>query len=166
MGFANHRMDNKQEEEVCRVISAIELSNYVIQKANEAGCSITHLKLQKILYYIQGTYLAETGDPLFEEPIEAWTYGPVIRDVYVHFVSNGALSLHVDPHVEIPKLGISDRMIVDRVLEDKLKYTASELVGATHHEMPWKEHAQEVKKGDKPIILNDSIRKYFLRNNA
>ena len=39
---------------------------------------ISNLKLQKLLYYAQGTFLAVTGFPLFDDAIEAWTHGPVV----------------------------------------------------------------------------------------
>ncbi|MDV3167148.1 MAG: Panacea domain-containing protein [Vigna little leaf phytoplasma] len=35
-----------------------------------------------MLYYAQGYYLAKYNQVLFEEPIEAWPYGPVISAVY------------------------------------------------------------------------------------
>ena len=39
--------------------------------------AITHLKLQKLLYFCYGCYLARTGEELFAEPLEAWPKGPV-----------------------------------------------------------------------------------------
>lgn len=47
--------------------------------------NLTHLKLQKLIYFAQGIHLAFTGKPLFNEKIEAWEHGPVIRKVYDSF---------------------------------------------------------------------------------
>ena len=38
----------------------------------EVGDSITHLKLQKLIYYAQAWSLALKGKTLFEEEIQAW----------------------------------------------------------------------------------------------
>lgn len=43
---------------------------------------ISHLKLQKLLYYAQGVYLAITGKQLFNENLMAWEHGPVVVEVY------------------------------------------------------------------------------------
>ena len=41
----------------------------------EVGDVMTNLKLQKLLYYMQGFHLAVFDTPLFDEDIEAWQYG-------------------------------------------------------------------------------------------
>ena len=68
-----------------------QVANWLIEKANNAdnGDSITNLKLQKLLYYMQGYYLAVFGKPLFEEDIEAWQYGPVVPKSYDKFSTYG-----------------------------------------------------------------------------
>ncbi|MDR1313648.1 MAG: DUF4065 domain-containing protein [Deltaproteobacteria bacterium] len=62
--------------------SAIAVANWFIGKNREEPSGLTHLKLQKMLYFAQGWHLAYFNVPLFEDPIEAWKYGPVIRSVY------------------------------------------------------------------------------------
>jgi len=51
---------------------------------------ISNLKLQKLLYYAQGIHLALYGKPLFNDPIEAWQYGPVVDSVYQTYKTNGS----------------------------------------------------------------------------
>src|SRR5918998_6608397 len=46
------------------------------------GGDIANLKVQKLLYYAQGHYLAMFGRPLFDDPVQAWSRGPVMKDVY------------------------------------------------------------------------------------
>ena len=67
--------------------SAETIANWFLSNIDrESGDSITHLKLQKLLYYAQAWYMVLTeneSEPiLFEEKIEAWTHGPVVREVY------------------------------------------------------------------------------------
>lgn len=143
------------------MISAIDLSVYVVYEACQRGISITQLKLQKILYYIQGKYLALYHRPLFRENIEAWAYGPVVREVYVKYVSKGALPLKLDVSDPIPQLNTLEKRCIDSVLDEKLQYSASALVRMTHAESPWAEHADEVRKGEKPIIALDRLYHFF-----
>lgn len=48
----------------------------------DSGDSITHLKLQKLVYYAQAWNLAHFGEPLFDEELKAWTHGPVAPSVW------------------------------------------------------------------------------------
>ena len=43
------------------------------------------MKLQKLLYFCHGEYLARTGEDLISDPFEAWGYGCVVRVVYHAF---------------------------------------------------------------------------------
>lgn len=146
-----------------QVIRAIDLARYVISQANYSGYSVTHLKLQKLLYYIQGKYLAKNHTPLFIEQIEAWPYGPVVPDVYYAYVSNGALNLQSEgrPIDCEPNWTERDRIFVDKVLEEKLPFSPSALVRATHREDPWLQHKDEVECGERPIISTRSMERFF-----
>ena len=42
------------------------------QAVSNQGDLMTNLRLQKLLYFAQGWYLARYGKPLFQEEIEAW----------------------------------------------------------------------------------------------
>ena len=44
---------------------------------------MTHLKLQKLVYFAQGAPLHYVGEPLFHEPMKAWIHGPVCPDLYM-----------------------------------------------------------------------------------
>ena len=48
----------------------------------ESGSTITPLKLQKILYYAQGYYLAMYDEALFPEDFQAWAHGPANEQIY------------------------------------------------------------------------------------
>lgn len=50
---------------------------------------IDQMKLQKLVYYAHAWWLARTGNPLFDDDIEAWPFGPVVRNVYGNFVGFG-----------------------------------------------------------------------------
>ena len=65
------------------MISAFNVADYfLVQQDEDAGDLISNMKLQKLLYYAQGYFLAIANEPLFHERIYAWTHGPVVPKVY------------------------------------------------------------------------------------
>lgn len=65
--------------------SALDISKYIINKHIELGKPVSNLKLQKILYYIQGEILAKLNRQAFNEAIFAWKHGPVLLEVYYKY---------------------------------------------------------------------------------
>ncbi|MDR0548270.1 MAG: DUF4065 domain-containing protein [Deltaproteobacteria bacterium] len=61
-----------------------DIADYLITLCSSKDQSdvITHLKLQKLIYYSQGLSLNVLERPLFNNHIEAWTHGPVCPDIY------------------------------------------------------------------------------------
>jgi uncharacterized phage-associated protein len=104
----------------------------------ETGDVLTHLKLQKLLYYAQGFHLALYGCPLFEEAIYAWEHGPVIQQVYHRFKHLGSASLpppenHHSTDILAPK---QLELIID-VNTVYGQFSAWKLRDMTHNEQPW-----------------------------
>ena len=62
--------------------NASEVARYIVRFFLEAGDPVTNLKLQKLLYYVQGWHLAVHDSPAFPEKLEAWVHGPVQPGVY------------------------------------------------------------------------------------
>ncbi len=62
--------------------SALGIARCLLARAHEEDELLSHLKLQKLLYFCQGFTLAMTGKPLFSEAIVAWEHGPVVREVW------------------------------------------------------------------------------------
>lgn len=73
--------------------SAINLAIYIIEKCCKDGNPISNLQLQKILYYIQVAFLKQFHTPCFDDSIEAWRFGPVVRSVYNKYCGFGALPI-------------------------------------------------------------------------
>lgn len=48
------------------------------------------MKLQKLVYYAHGWYAGYTEQPLIDETVEAWQYGPVISSLYQEFKEFGS----------------------------------------------------------------------------
>lgn len=66
------------------------VANTILSLAEDYEFSISQLSLQKILYFVHGKYLTETGKPLLSGSFEAWRYGPVHPTIYSAFKSFGS----------------------------------------------------------------------------
>ena len=59
------------------------VAQFFIQQADvESGDMMTHLRLQKLVYYSQAWHLVLQKKKLFRDRIEAWAHGPVIPNLY------------------------------------------------------------------------------------
>jgi uncharacterized phage-associated protein len=124
--------------------------DYIILKVCEAGESLNHLKLQKLLYYAQAWHFAFYRQPLFDGKFQAWIHGPVNRQIYDRLASK---SLYSDVTVEdisgdfdTNQVSGEDQMHIDDVIEAYAKYRGSQLEEMTHQELPW----IEARKGYRP----------------
>lgn len=118
------------------LLSPFDVANWFLCNMDrEAGDSITHLKLQKLIYYSQAWALVLNGKPLFEEDFEAWTHGPVIPEVYEQYKDFGFNALPAcDCKNEVTKQQEYVLLEVKRVYGEK---SAKYLEDLTHHEAPW-----------------------------
>ena len=112
-------------------LSPSQIAKWFINHVDrEAGDDITHLKLQKLLYYSQAWHLANYNESLFEEDMQAWTHGPVVPSVWQEYKDYEWQSL--PPHnEEIQIEGIEDYL--NTVYESYGKFTAKKLEKMTHH---------------------------------
>lgn len=98
---------------------------------------ITHLSLQKALYYVQGFYKAFFGRFLFEEDCEAWVHGPVYRDIYRRY--SGHCYNPIDS-VEVPDISsmpAEEKILLDSIVRHICCYSGKTLESFTHVETPW-----------------------------
>ena len=65
--------------------NTLAIANFFIRKSLKEKKPVTQIKLQKLIYFAHGFYLALREKPLVHEKIEAWQYGPVIPSVYHRF---------------------------------------------------------------------------------
>jgi uncharacterized phage-associated protein len=133
---------------------AITIANAILKLSEpEIGDAITNLKLQKLLYYIQGFHLALHDEPLFKEDVLAWEHGPVVKEVYHKFSGCGANSIEVpEEGVELTK---KERDVVIGVWKVYGQFSAWKLRDMTHGEKPWRETPRN------GVISHDLLKKFF-----
>lgn len=130
---------------------------------------LSHLKLQKLLYYAQGLGLAINGSPIFSDKIVAWEHGPVVKDVYKYFKSWGRedINITIDETIidSIKKIEENESVanILNITYENFGIYTAWQLREMSHVARgPWETTVRKKKMG--AVIDKELIKNYFLEN--
>lgn len=142
------------------MVSVFDVTKLIIYLANKYGDLITNLRLQKLLYYTQVWHLVNFNkEPLFDDEIKAWNFGPVVEEVYRKFKNfrHTPISLNVKKD-EIEK--IFDKKAIDFVEFIYGKYSrfsAYDLVNLTHNEKPW----IDANKSNLKIIDRDKMYEYY-----
>lgn len=147
------------------MIAAEVAARYLVYLASQGDepSPITHLQLQKLLYYAQGTHLAMVGRELFASKIEAWTHGPVVPDLYPVFADFG--SNPIPPHCgrDDATMSEEDRATLDRTWQTYGRFSAWHLREKTHREPPWRDARKSLPAGaaSKATIGVESMRAFF-----
>ena len=131
------------------------LAHNRIATDEEGAEYISNLKLQKLLYYAQGVFLAVTDKPLFDDDIVAWLQGPVVESVYHQYKANGAQGIPFDEDFDFSEFTPEENELLTEVYDVFGQYSALKLRNMTHEETPWK----ETKQND--IISLQIIKDYF-----
>ncbi|MEK6748472.1 MAG: type II toxin-antitoxin system antitoxin SocA domain-containing protein [Pseudomonadota bacterium] len=155
--------------------NAKAIANYFFDVAKEHRQSISPMKMQKLVYFAHGWYLAIKNEPLIDEQVEAWQFGPVIPSLYQEFKSYGkseitayateftGLSL-ATLSLETPRIPDTQDLkdFLNKIWEVYGGLTAIQLSNLTHQcDTPWRKTWGEngVPKGTD--INSDEIRAYF-----
>jgi uncharacterized phage-associated protein len=120
----------------------------------------TPMHIIKLTYLAHGWMLGLHERPLINEPVEAWTYGPVVPSLYHKYKSFGGDSIDVVPIDMSDKLDKEQSNIIEIVNDVYIDYTALDLSSHTHETgSPW--HQAILSSGPGCIIPNKIIQKYY-----
>jgi uncharacterized phage-associated protein len=121
---------------------------------------VTAMKLQKLVYYAQAWSLVWDEAPIFNEQIEAWANGPVVRELYdLHRGMFKVTAWQGDPNALTP----SEEETIDRVLELYGGLSSQQLSNLTHQEKPWRDARKGLspdERGSK-VISHASMYEYY-----
>lgn len=104
----------------------------------EARPGRDQMQLHKLLYLTQAASLAWLNAPLFDDRIEAWKYGPVIRGVAGHYMEYGKDPIPKPESGDSSRLSAKAKAIVDRIVDHYGDMTGPELAQLTKQPgSPW-----------------------------
>jgi uncharacterized phage-associated protein len=142
------------------MVSPLDVARYFIFRAYEDGreALMTNMKVQKLLYYTQSLHLALFEEPLFDDEIQAWRYGPVCPPAYRFYREFEEKQLPFPRKNELTQFSEETQNLIEEVWEYFGEHHAYYLSGLTHLEFPWK----KARKGlpaeaasQEPILLSD-----------
>jgi uncharacterized phage-associated protein len=148
-----------------------DVADYIIMRFEEAG-SLSILKLQKLLYYVQAWHLALYDCHCFDGEFQAWVHGPVNRDVYDRFKADKSMyscvtasDIRSNSGYEALPLSTCDH--VNAVLVAYGGLTDDQLETMTHHEDPWIEARKGFKSNERcEVPIKAATMKQYYRQRT
>lgn len=128
------------------MISSNDVAAYILQKQGR----MTTMKLQKLVYYSQAWSLVWDESRLFDEKIEAWANGPVVRELYNKH--KGQFEVGKWSSGDISKLSRTQKASINAVIKYYGNKSSQWLSDLTHEENPWK----NTRKGLQPGQYSDA----------
>ena len=155
------------------------VANFIIKIAMEKDNPVTNLKLQKIMFFLQGYCLCKYETPLIDGNFSKWRYGPIEEDVYRNFKNNGASPITYEYEVANIKDGIihvrtvkMDRDVLnsnvandfEKIVENLVAIESWKLVEMTHSHSSWKNYSDKINAHEAKDYTNEEIKDCFIAN--
>ena len=140
---------------------ALKVANYLVAFSLRHGDPISNLKLQKLLYYAEGWYLAFFSKSLFSADIQAWPRGPVVYPVWKHF--SGYRWKPISRPIQIPSVSPRVETHIKELMSAYGDFSAYNLERMTHQETPWIEARQGLQDDERSnrIISREAMKVFF-----
>ena len=169
--------------ETDKTLKSKEVFNYIFEKAQQEGITLTPMQAIKLVYFAHAWYLGFHSKPLLKEPIQAWRFGTVIPSLYHSLKIYGsgsirfpilknqdkyALSLALGtgdfPKDEIiyPDLTNEESAVVDAVWDSYKTFDGITMSNIIHQAgTPWSTIWENGHCGRYAIIPNSLIEAYY-----
>lgn len=137
-------------EKITSKYSVLDVANYL----KFLGVN-TNLRFNKLLYFLQAHFLVTQDGKvaLFYEEIEAWPYGPVVREVFNAF--NNKKIICEDSN----EISGEDKKIIKEIYNYFTDTSDMSLVNLTHEYDSWKKAWQIENEKNMPFLKNEVISK-------
>lgn len=155
--------------EICKDLTKIDsilLADYILMRHG----TMSHLKLQKLLFYCDAYHLAFFDEELVTDQFEAWVHGPVSRKVFNELKDSSLLYAELTfskdtsaANDAFDGLTSSQKDLITMVLNTLSTWDEFQLETATHKENPWIEARIGYGPADKctKIISKESMRTFY-----
>ncbi len=151
------------------------VANFVLDQCESQGVPVSHLALQKLVYFCHVWSLIQLGEPLIRHSFEAWEHGPVLQYLYREFEGFGSESIQGRARQMNPNNGQrqlvsyafdqATRELLIKVVAIYSRFSASTLRQLSHAPGgPWDRvwnHGGKINPGMR--IKNDDIVHFYSR---
>lgn len=134
--------------------SPIAVANFIIEVAKKENKPVTNLKLQKVLFFLQGYCLSEYETPLIDGNFSKWRYGPVEEEVYREFKYYGPAPIEsksvyfdkekIEFYSEKIELSNESKEKLQGIISKILDSETWKLVNLTHSHNSWKDYKEQI----------------------
>lgn len=145
-------------------INPSDLADYVLECCGK----MSHIKLQKLLYYVEAWHLVFFDSSLVKEKFKAWVHGPVCVSVWRKFKDQGLYGTLKPKSSKVTKqvksvLTPDQIALVKEVLEEYGDKPAHHLEALTHSEEPWKEAREGFLPHEKSTVAikPETMKRYY-----
>jgi uncharacterized phage-associated protein len=149
------------------------LAEYILQKWG----NMSHLKLQKMLFYIEAYHLAYFDNSIIDDNFQAWVHGPVSRKIYDSLKDKSILHAELgylkntsssNPNDILKKTLTKDQIdFINETVDELNKFSATQLENMTHSEEPWLAARKGYGIADRcEVIIDKELMKKFYRQEV
>lgn len=129
------------------------LGEHILGIANQKKGRISNLQLQKVLYFIIGDYIAVHGiddfiEDTYDERMEAWKYGPVLKSEYDKNRIYGSMKIRKPGEIQ-EELNTFNIFINQRIMQN-----IGDLIDESHEHDKWKNNKEDILKKEKKIYYD------------
>lgn len=139
--------------------SVFDVAKYILQRNG----AMSTWKLQKLCYYSQAWSLAWTEREIFPEDFEAWSNGPVCRELFNEHKGKYVVEASDIKKGNSAALTDDEKDTVNVVLHDYGKMSPYELRELSHSEVPYKETRGVLPDGvpSEKVITKNLMGSYY-----
>lgn len=140
--------------------TALAVADRLIRLSIEDETPITPMQVQKLTYFCHAWMLGLGYGPLFQDAVESWQHGPVIRSVYHAFKHYGAAPVREPVLQNAASFNKQEEKVINAVWQRYGCLDGIRLSRMTHAaDSPWEQTFRRDKRSQ--IIYNHVIRDYY-----
>lgn len=136
------------------ILNISDTADYILSNYSSKDYHVTHLKLQKLLYYLKVWGLVSNQFEI-DGSFKKWKYGPVNEKIYQDFKEYGSDIIPTKVTIEETNIPLSVYEILNFIIKSHIHFSAFTLSDMTHLEYPW------VHTKLNQTISDDLIKKYY-----
>ena len=150
------------------------VANFIIGVAKKEDKPVTNLKLQKVLFFLQGYCLSEYDTPLINGNFSKWRYGPVEEEVYREFKYYGPAPIEsksvyfdkekIEFYSEEVNLPNEFKKILQEVISKMLDVETWKLAEIVLSHSSWKDFKDEIYVDKARDYISEEIKSCFVDN--